>query len=603
MYKLAKFIQAVLMKSPLWLCFFLGEALGIIFYLNSKKHRTAFRNLKMAFPQKDTAQIHKIMRKSFRNLGLSIIEILIAPRLAGYMQISGKENIDTKQGGILVGIHEGNYELFNTVFTKEYPLAVLVKEQKNKGLDKFLNEFRQTSGITIYYSLKNLIRHLKSSQIIGIIVDQGAEDNAGFIEFFSQLVPTPGGAVYLSRKFNKNIYPAFDYRGRGFCHNGYVHKPLLPQEKSQEEMLKYLNQLYENELKKHPQEYIWAYKRFKRKRTLDVLLLSDGKTGHLKQTTAFLSFLKEEDYSIREKIITVEYKHSFSRLMAEVCSIVSGRSCIGCGRCLKFILAADTYSQLKGIYADIVVSAGSSIAPINRLFSSYLGASSVVILRPNTPLQKFDLTIIPEHDRIYGKKITKIKGALVYPENLEEKAVQCRQLFKLSGDKKISLFLGGPLNDKTEFLNNLRIFIPNLMHFSGQNGYKLLVSTSRRSPKEAEAIIEENLRSFKNTEAIVYPRENNYDFIFDGFISLSEIVFVSNESISMVSEAISSKKPCVCVAFETQTEKYNIFLQSIKNEVNFLNKPYIIKDSSDLGVSDIFEQNRAVIKTAIKKII
>ncbi|MBU1121865.1 MAG: mitochondrial fission ELM1 family protein [Candidatus Omnitrophica bacterium] len=593
------------MRTPLWLCFLLGKALGIIFYLNGKKRRTAFKNIKMAFPEKGTDQIHKILRWSFRNLGLSIIEIIIAPRLTNYVQINGKENINTSEGGILVGIHEGNYELVNTVFTKDYKLAVLVKKQRIKGFDKFLNECRENNyGISIYSSLKPLIRHLLNNQIIGVIVDHGAEDNAKLSEFFSQLVPTPGGAVYLSKKFNKKIYPGFTYRDKGFHHICQIHEPLSPQGKSEEEMISHLNQLYENELRKHPDVYIWSYKRFKRKKNLEVLILSDGKIGHIKQTKAFLSFLREEEnYIINDRIIEITYKNRLSRGLGEICAFVSGKSCCGCGKCLKTILTTETYFKLQKTYADIIISAGSLLAPINKLFSSYLDSKSVVILRPNIPLGKFDIAVIPKHDRVYSKNNVEIKGALVYPHDLTEKGQTCRQFFKLSDNKKISFLLGGPLSTKIDFLNNLKVFIDKLILFSQTTGYKLLISTSRRTPKEAEDYITHKLTNFKNTEAICYPSKTNYDFVFDGFISLSEIVFVSDESISMISEIISSKKPCVCVALENQTAKHNVFLQSIKDEANFLEKPYNIKDITNLKISNIFEQNKAIIKDAIRQIL
>ncbi|UCD15349.1 MAG: hypothetical protein JSV34_06450, partial [Candidatus Omnitrophota bacterium] len=192
MYKLVKILRNTLRKAPLGVPLLLGEALGLIFYLNGRKRRTAFKNIKMAFPQKTRGQIQKIMRASFRNLGLSIIEMLIAPRLSNYVEIKGKENVSKEEGGILVGIHEGNYELFNTVFTRDFKLAVLARKQKNKNFDNLLNESRQECNISVCFSLKNLIRHLKNNEIIGLIVDHGAEDNAQLVEFFSQLVPTPG---------------------------------------------------------------------------------------------------------------------------------------------------------------------------------------------------------------------------------------------------------------------------------------------------------------------------------------------------------------------------------------------------------------------------
>lgn len=607
MYTLVKFLRQILLKSPLWFCFLLGKTIGGFLYLNQRKRKTAFQNIKIAFPEKTNRQTRKIIRKSFENIGLSIIEILIAPRVYKYIKILGEENL-TETDGIITGVHEGNHELFSFKFAQKYKFAVLAKKQKNKGMDKALNELRTEYKVEVCFSLKELLRRIKNGFMTAALIDHGAEDNADYIEFFSQSVPTPGGAVYLARKFNKNIYPCFQYRGKKFQHIIEIAPPLNPQGRDSAEILKQLNSFYEKKLEQHPNEYLWTYKRFKRKKTLNVLILNDTKTGHLKQSKAFLSFLSEfflseKDYKIRSTLIEVTYKNRLTRILSEICACFMGKRCIGCGRCHKFLLEKHTYKKIKSIYADIVVSTGSSIAAINKLTASYLNAKSVVILRPNIPLRKFDLAIVPEHDRIYAKNVVKTKGALFYPADSSDNTSRCEKFFNLTGDKKISLFLGGALSDNRGFLSNLEIFLTKLKNFSLAKGYKLLISTSRRTPVAVETYLEKELSGFINTKTVVYANRNNYDFVFEGFISLSEIVFVTSESISMLSEILSLKKPCVCVLLEKHTDKHQVFLQSIKNEVNFLKYPYNIEELTNLKVSSIFEENRKVIKTAIKKLL
>jgi KDO2-lipid IV(A) lauroyltransferase len=556
----------------------------------------------MAFPEKERKEIKKIIRRSFQNLGLSIIEMLITPRIYKYFQIKGGENFP-EEGGLITGIHEGNYELFNFALAQQIKFAVLVKKQKNEDLDKFLNDLRQEYNLKICLSLKELIRYLKANFFIGLTLDHGAEDNALLIDFFSHLVPTPGGIVYLAKKFNKKIYPCFDRRIKGFHHIGEVLPSVDPAQGDEKEMLTTLNKTFEQNLRKYPQEYIWSYKRFKRKKDLNVLILSDNKLGHLKQSQALLSFIAEEDYVLRSKTIEIKCKNKAARLFSEICSYFSGKECLGCGACLKFMLSKKTYLELEKTYADIIISTGSSLAPINKIFSSYLSAKSVVILKPNISLKKFDMAIIPKHDRVNvtAKNIVEIKGALAYPAEIEEKAQKCRDFFKLGKNRKIAIFIGGPANDKAAFINNLEIFLKNLKIFAEGKDYKLLISTSRRTPAQAQALIKEELEGFKNSEAIVYAHQANYDFVFNGFVSLSDIVFTTAESVSMISEIGSLKKACVCVFLERHVNKHNVFLESIKNEVNFLKKPYNIPNRDTLKISSIFEENKAAIKNAIKK--
>ena len=601
MYYLAKLIRKALLKLPLGVSLFLARAIGLCFYLNGRKRRVAFRNIKAAFPDKTNRQTHSILRKSFSHFGLTVVEQLIISRIYDNVTLKEKEG-KYPGGGVFVGIHAGNWELATSYWAQRHKLAVLAQQQKHRGLDKFLNELRREEKIKVCFSLKELIKCVRQDYMIGVVIDHGAEDDALEIEFFSQLVPTPKGAVYLARKFNKKIYTTFCRRQKNFSHSFEVGKPIDVEGRETREVLTELNKIYEELLRKYPWEYFWYYKRFKRKVNRDILILDDGKPGHLKQAKALLFLLSEGPLQIRSKIIKVKYKNWFGRVLADIIALFVGRNCLSCGTHLTHLVDKRTWQELDRTYADIVISAGSFIAPVNKLFSSYLGAKSITVLRPNIPLRKFDLAIIPEHDRIQNDKAVMIKGALFYPDNLEGKVGDCREFFNLSKDKKISFFLGGPISEREEFIENLKLFIPKLKEFSLKEGYKILISTSRRTPREAEDYLEKDLKGFVNLEALVIANKDNYDFVFEGFGGLADVVFISSESISMVSEIASLQKPCVCVFFEPEDDKRKVFLGSMKEEISFLRKPYNIS-SVKLKTSLIFDKNKEVVKKALGKLL
>ncbi|MFA6281149.1 MAG: ELM1/GtrOC1 family putative glycosyltransferase [Candidatus Omnitrophota bacterium] len=600
MYNTAKIIQKILSKAPLFVVFFLGKTIGIFLYLNRKKREIAYKNIKSVFPAKTNREINKIVRQSFQSLGLGILESLIADRIFPSVELKGTENI-AKDGGILVAIHEGSWELYNFFIAKDLKYKMFAKEQKKKKLDLFLTELRNKYSLKLCFSLKDALYSLKDNYLLGMVVDHGAEDNALFVDFFTHSVPTPKGAVYLARKLNKKIYPCFGYRKSGFSHTIEIGKPINPSSKTDYELLSELNKIYETYLTKYPWEYLWYYKRFKRKKDMDVLILSDGKAGHLKQSQAFLSFFKEEDFEIRSQTIEIKTRSGVQRFVAEVIAILSGKYFLG-HSLLKFFLDQDTSKKLQEVYADMVVSTGSIAAPINRVVSSMIGAKSIVILRPNTPLKKFDLCIIPAHDRINAKNAVIIKGALAYPLNPEEKAQKCKDFFKLGNNKKISVFVGGYLSSEKTYLNNLKLFIEKLKIFASKNNYKILFSTSRRTQKSIEEYIESELKAFPNAEAIVIPSRTNFDFAFEGFIELSEIVFVSGESISMISETLALKKPCVCLVLEKYMDKHNVFLDSLEKDVILLDNPYNIAEIKPIA-AEVLEENRKIVREAIRGLL
>jgi len=481
-------------------------------------------------------------------------------------------------------------------FIQKYKYTVLGKPQKHEGLDRFLNELREKSGIHVCFSLKELVTCIKNNYVIGIVVDQGAEKGALDIEFFSHLVPTPQGAFYLAKKFDKKIYPTFSHRDKGFYQTLELGEPIDPINKDAKEVLTEINKFYQNFLEKYPWEYNWYYKRFKHKKDKSILVLSDGKAGHTKQSIALSGFLRENIRYGKIKVIEVKYRHKFVRFLADFCAFFSGRNCQGCGKCLFFMVSKETREELDRVCPDFVISTGSAMAPVNKLFSSYIGARSIVILRPNIPLGKFDLAIIPEHDKISADNVVSIKGAIFYPENIDKKINKCRDLFKLNGDnKRVAFFIGGPLGNGKEFLKNLPLFVAEIKKFCLTNKFKILISTSRRTPHNIEKYLEQEFTNFPNIEALVIANRNNYDFVFEGFCLLAEVIFITSESISMLTEAASLGKACVSVSLEKEDIKHRDFLLSMKNEFVFLKKPYSIKEA-DLRPSSIFQKNKIVLE-------
>ncbi|MCF7870860.1 MAG: mitochondrial fission ELM1 family protein [Candidatus Omnitrophica bacterium] len=601
MYFAAKLIQEIFYRLPLGVLKIFAKVLSLLFFSNIRKRKTAYRNLKMAFPDKTYPEIISILKGSYYNFSLSLVETLIADRIYPYIQLKGEHYFNGP--GVCIGIHAGSWELANFIFAQKYKFAVLAKHQKNKKLDKFLNQIREKTGLKVCFNIRSLINYIKKDYYIGLVVDHGAEGEAETTNFFGQFIPTPKGAVFIAKKFQKYIYPCFSRRTGGFCHKVEFLDRIDPDSRDEKGLLELFNQLYQKQLVKYPREYLWQHKRFKYKKNRDVTIISDGRLGHLKQSKALLSILeKEGNYQIRSKVVEIKYKNNLMRIAANFIANFCPRFAPALIKALRLIVDKDSYRNLATTFSDIVISTGNFTAPVAKIFSSSLGAKIAVVLRTNLSSSRFDLAIIPEHDRIFSDNLVKIKGALTYPLGARNKADKCKSFFSLGPDKKIAFFVGGPVFDSRDFARNLKFFIKQLKAFSKDKGYKILISTSGRTPAKLEKYIKKELADFENTEVLVVAGEKNYDFVFEGFILLSDIVFSSSESISMVSEIASLGKPCVCVFFETEDEKRKVFLSSVKDEINFLRYPYKIKDKN-LKTSQMFHRNRKILEKAVKRLL
>ena len=147
-----------------------------------------------------------------------------------------------------------------------------------------MNELRKSFGLKVVYEddLRSLMDFLKKGYVLGVVFDHGSRDSQFYSSFFGKVLPTPTGALKLACKFKRKIFPGVAKR-EGLSFRLEISKPLEVEKKEDfPQKAEILNDYFENFLKKHPFEYLWWYKRFKRAKNLNILVLSDGKPGHTK---------------------------------------------------------------------------------------------------------------------------------------------------------------------------------------------------------------------------------------------------------------------------------------------------------------------------------
>jgi len=102
-----------------------------------------------------------------------------------------------------------------------------------------------------------------------------------------------------------------------------------------------------------------------------------------------------------------------------------------------------------------------------------------------------------------------------------------------------------------------------------------LVTCSFRTSQEAEKILEEEFEEFASKVILVLAKRINWDFVVPTFLKESDIVFVSADSISMISEALYLNKLTVAVVLENLPRKHKRFIDSLRKEyLNVIDFPY-----------------------------
>lgn len=244
------------------------------------------------------------------------------------------------------------------------------------------------------------------------------------------------------------------------------------------------------------------------------LILSDGKPGHVNQSIAFARHL-DIDYDV----IPIRFKwnggKALSYLLAQLNIYTSA------------LFAAEVAS---GQYTA-VVSAGSGTYYANRTLAKQLGCRSVAIMLPSSYPLDFDLIVAQQHDNPPEQSnIVTIPINLTYVE--PQGLVSPRP-----GEKYISLIIGGDSHHSRMDAELLKSQVGKI--FSLFPDHRVWLTTSRRTPAEVEVM----LKTFEYERAVYYSQEP-INPIAD-FLQHSDYVFLTADSSSMISEAVSFGKSCV----------------------------------------------------------
>jgi len=564
------------MILPAGLIVWLGRILGNIgFYLDRKHRAIAYTNVKIAFGDtKNTKELNRIVRGSFQNFAQNLFELLRLPIIDSkyierFVKIEGKEFVDKaierQKGLILLALHFGSWELSNAVCADfNYPYGLIVKEQpKFKKLNDLLNSYRQINKCRIISrgnQTRDIIKSLKNNDIVAMLIDQGGKDGMP-IKFFNKTSSIHTGAIRLALKFDIPIVMSFIIQEKGQQHRIVFHPLNLKKSgdlgQDIRTNLRNIIQITEEMISKYPEQYLWFYKIWKYSDERSIVILSDGKAGHLRQSQAVSKIISNElngrRLNAQTRIIQIRFKNNFSRLIVNLGSRFFSRENF-CGRIgyLKHFLEENSFNNLIEVSADFIVSCGSSIAPVNLFLSKETRAKGIVILRPGLLNPKrFNLAIIPKHDSpSKAKNIVETDGAVnligeEYLKGQSELVIKRFPVLKPNNKKRLGILIGGETKNYTISKELIGLIITQLKSISERLGLEILLTTSRRTSREVDSLLKNSLANYSRCKLLVIANENNFPEAVGGILGLSQIIVTSSDSISMVSEAASCAKPVV----------------------------------------------------------
>lgn len=622
-YLLIRLLGMLVVSLPLRVNFILGKSIGsALYYLLKKKRRLVLKNLKMAFSDYSYEELEKIAKGAFVSLALNIIETLYIPRIDSryinkHIRIENlnylEDGLKMKKGVILLAFHLGNWELANiTCGLQGYNYKVVVNEQRYPLLNKLLNKYRESKGcqtISRGVALRQILCALKNNEVVAMVGDQGGRDGR-LSNFFGIPTSMPVGFIRFALNTEALIIPAIIIRERKFYHRIILESPLKIEagdgnDKVIQDCLSQSSRILENYIEKYPQEYFWFYKIWKYSPFKSVVVLSDGRAGHLRQAQAVSKVISGFEFQVSSKDMEIKFKNKFTRLLAGVFIPQEFNA-------WRFFLTKESYLALRNVYADFVVSCGSKLAGLNLALARENLAKSICIMKPAVlSYNKFDLVVIPKHDNPPLKKNVCVTiGALnlIDEEYLKEESSRLKlRMPNVDFGKSIGLFIGGDSKKYKLTESAIEKVSFDLKKASQDLGLDILITTSRRTSKGVENLVKKECGDFARCKLLVVASRNNIPEAVGGILGLSDFVVVSGESISMVSEAASSGK-YVIVFKSKNSKKHNQFLNYLaERKYIYLSEPdgiylTLSKLSKEHPAINILD-NRTALKEALKKIV
>lgn len=261
----------------------IGKVIGqFMMIISPKRKRITLKNIKKSSLNLSLNRYNEIVRGSYENLGITLVELLTIDSY-DFHQTNPKiefKNIELildaqsrGNGVILLSGHFGNWELlaYSVGVLLNTAIHIVIKYQMNPYTDKYLRNLRQRSGnqlIDMHKAGSTIVKMLKNNGIIAMLADQRAGKNEGLtLDFLGRPASTYKAPATLALKLNSPIIIGYPIRDEN---NNYKitlqeidHSDLDDNQEGIETLTKRYLESLERAIIDNPTLWAWQHNRWK----------------------------------------------------------------------------------------------------------------------------------------------------------------------------------------------------------------------------------------------------------------------------------------------------------------------------------------------------
>jgi len=223
-----------------------------------------------------------------------------------------------------------------------------------------------------------------------------------------------------------------------------------------------------------------------------------------------------------------------------------------------FLSLKSDSDRLEPPWPDVLITCGRRSVPLAMAIRRKSGNKTftIHIQDPTVASHRFDLIVAPAHDGFTGDNVIVAHGALhrVTRDRLTADAKHFAPLYADLPRPLIGVLIGGPNRRYKAGPIEMAQLAEKLKRLCAETGGALAVTPSRRTGAGSLKAFTEGLG---DTPAVIW--DNQGDNPYFGILGLADIIVVTCDSISMVTEACVSGKPVYVEFFPGGSKRFEQF--------------------------------------------
>lgn len=257
----------------------IGRAFGRVGWVFGRRdRRTADVNIKLCLPELDARQRRQLVRRHFESLGCALFETGLVwwasdRRLRKLIQFEGTEHLQAAlaegRGALMLSAHFTPLEMGARGLTLLGPTSIMYLTPSNDLVAELSRRGRTRHTVQAISSdqIRDLLQNLKNNLPVWYAPDQRFTDkNSALVPFFGLPAASNVATPRLAKISRARVLPYFPERRAD--NRGYLIRILPPFEDFPSDDAvadtRRFHELIEVQVRRHPEQYLWAYKRFRR---------------------------------------------------------------------------------------------------------------------------------------------------------------------------------------------------------------------------------------------------------------------------------------------------------------------------------------------------